>query len=89
MSLATRRAFLQQAAAAGAAFAVPHLVPRTAFGANDQIHIAVAGIHGRGQSHIDGYSKLPGCRVTHLVDPDSRLFAERSKIVEKKFGARP
>jgi predicted dehydrogenase len=89
MSLATRRAFLQQAAAAGAAFAVPHLVPRTAFGANDQIHIAVAGIHGRGQSHIDGYSKLPGCRVTHLVDPDSRLFAERANIVEKKFGARP
>ena len=89
MSHSSRRTFLKLSAGAGAAFALPYLVPGAAFGANDEIRIAMAGIHGRGQSHIDEYAKIPGCKITYLVDPDSRLFASRSKVIQKKFGIQP
>ena len=89
MNHRTRRTFLKQAAGLGAAMTVPYLVPTSAFGANDMINVAVAGIHGRGQSHIDAFCTLPGCRVTYLVDPDSRLFEARSKSVEKKSKYKP
>ncbi len=39
-------------------------------GANDRVSVAVIGIHGMGQSHIQAYSKLKGVRVTALCDVD-------------------
>jgi len=48
-----------------------------ALGANERIRVAVAGIHGRGSSHIDAFSKRPDTEVVYLVDPDSRLFEGR------------
>jgi predicted dehydrogenase len=53
-----------------------------AVGANERIRIAVVGINGRGQSHISELARMPGVEVAYLVDPDSRLFAPRSKDVE-------
>jgi predicted dehydrogenase len=88
MSL-TRRAMLKQAAALGATIAVPTIFPRSVFGANDTIRVAVAGIHGRGNSHIDAFCKLKGCKVVCLVDPDSRLFDAKSKAVESRSGSKP
>jgi predicted dehydrogenase len=88
MSL-TRRAMFKQAAALGATVAIPSIFPRNVFGANDTIRIAVAGIHGRGNSHIDAFCKLPGCKVVCLVDPDSRLFDSKAKGVEKRSGTKP
>ena len=85
----TRRDFLKHTAALGTALAVPTLIPARAFGANDKVRIAVAGIHGRGQSHIDAYTTLDGCEVAYLVDPDSSLFEKRAASVEKKSGKRP
>jgi len=85
----TRRQFLQQSAALGSAVALPLLVPRSAFGAGDTVRIAVAGINGRGQSHISEYLDKPNCKITALVDPDSRLFAKRVPNIEKKQGLAP
>ena len=89
MTCRSRRTFLKQTAALGATVALPYLVPATAFGANDAINVAVAGINGRGQSHIDAYAAMKDCRVTYLVDPDSRLFARKAAAVEKKTGHKP
>ncbi len=58
-------------------------------GANDVIRVGVAGIHGQGRAHIEQYIGLPGCQVTHLIDPDARLFESRSKMVQDKWGHRP
>lgn len=58
-------------------------------GANDTIHIGVAGIHGRGGAHIDGFAGADKVRVTCLIDPDSSLFASRSKHVASKGGNTP
>lgn len=46
-------------------------------GANDRVNVAVIGIHGQGQSHIQSYSRLENVRVAALCDVDSNLFDEQ------------
>ena len=48
-------------------------------GANDRVNVAVIGIHGMGQSHINHYQKLKNVRVAALCDVDENLFAKRLK----------
>jgi predicted dehydrogenase len=43
---------------------------------NDVINVAVVGIHGRGKSHFNNLAEIPDARVSHVVDPDARLFGE-------------
>jgi predicted dehydrogenase len=86
----SRRSFLESslAASAGAAwFAISGTrASGRVIGANDTINMAVAGINGRGGSHIDAFAKMPNVRVAALVDPDSRLFKKRVKDVQKAAG---
>jgi len=58
-------------------------------GANDRVRIAVAGIHGRGQTHITGFGGMKDVEIAYLVDPDSRLFASRSDLVKRTAGYTP
>ena len=92
MSRTTRRDFLKTAAAGVAlgvagggslAIAIPRRAAGRVLGANDTIRIAVVGIHGRGSSHISEFARMKGVQVAYLVDPDSRLFAARTKDVER------
>lgn len=46
-------------------------------GANDRVNVAVLGIRGQGQDHIQSYSKLKNVQVAALCDVDSNLFDER------------
>lgn len=48
-------------------------------GANDRVNVAIIGINGMGQNHIEGYSKLKNARVMALCDVDRNLFASRIK----------
>jgi predicted dehydrogenase len=63
--------------------------PVKAVGANERVRIAVVGINGRGVSHISEFARMPGVEVAYLVDPDSRIFAARSKLVEQAGGKKP
>ncbi len=82
-----RRDFLRTSAAGtGALVAAP---TTRILGANDRINVAVAGIHGRGRSHYRSYAGMDGVEVSHLVDPDARLFDSRAKDVEERQGRRP
>lgn len=56
-------------------------------GANDRVNVAVIGIHGMGQNHIQGYSKLKNVRVAALCDVDSNLFDPQIKkyFTDKKL----
>ncbi len=83
MSRQNRRTFLKQSAVATAAVAMPMVASSRVLGANDAIQLAVAGINGRGGSHISEFAKMDGVQVSWLVDPDSRLFASRTKAVER------
>ena len=92
MSQQNRRIFLQQAAvgAAAATFAISGTkASGRVIGANDRIRLGVAGIKGRGGSHIESFAKMEDVDVTYLIDPDSRLFASRVKQVEDRGGNTP
>lgn len=83
----TRRRFLQTSSLAIASATVTLSGTKghgQVLGANDRIHLAVAGINGRGGSHIGAFAGMPGVQVTHLIDPDSRIFANKTKMVESK-----
>lgn len=90
MSRFSRRAFLKQSAAAAgtvAAFTISGTkASGQVIGANDRIRIALAGINGRGQSHMAAYTKLKGVEVAYFADPDARLFESRMATL-RKMGA--
>ena len=74
----SRRSFLKTSAAAGL---TPFFISGTKasgniLGANERIHACVAGLNGRGKSHLGELQKIEGVEVTHLVDPDRRLHRE-------------
>jgi predicted dehydrogenase len=93
VSRQTRRAFLKRAAAtAGVVTTFGIAGTRSSgrvLGANDRVRIAVAGINGRGQTHLAGFGPMKDVEIAYLVDPDSRLFASRSKLVSARAGNTP
>ena len=92
MSRQNRREFLKKTVAASAAFSTFTISGTKSsgqvLGANDAIRIGVAGINGRGDSHISEFSGMEGVRITYLIDPDTRLF-KKAKEIEKKTGTLP
>ncbi len=93
MSRVSRRRFIKTTAAASTAFGLFTVAGTKAsgkvIGANDTIRLGVAGIHGRGGSHIDGFAPQEKVDVTYLIDPDSSLFESRKKHVHAKGGNTP
>lgn len=91
MSL-SRRSFLG-AAAASSAFGLFTISGTKAsgrvLGANDTVRVGVAGINGRGTSHIEGFVGQKNVQVAYLIDPDTRLFESRSKMVTDKGQPKP
>ena len=93
MSRQTRRTFLKRAVATagiGAGFAIAGTkASGKILGANDTIRLGVAGIHGRGSSHINAFAPMDGVDVTYLIDPDTRLYKSKIGQVESKGGTTP
>jgi predicted dehydrogenase len=73
-----RRSFLI-ASAAGAA---------RALGANDRIRVAVVGIRGRGQSHVQAFHELAGenIEVAALCDAEQAVLEQRQTAYERLSG---
>ncbi len=85
MSKVTRRTFLKSSATAGTAVLLCGTAATgRAFGANDRLRIAVAGVGGRGSNHIDGYLEQPNVEIAYLIDPDQKVLDARLKTLEKK-----
>ncbi len=86
MSQLNRRHFLKQALATGAATALVSGTRSSArvIGANDKLRIAVAGVNGRGGSHIGGWLDQKNVEIAYLIDPDSKVLAGAMKNLEKK-----
>jgi predicted dehydrogenase len=53
---------------------------------SDDIRVAVAGVRGRGNGHIGGFSKIKGVRVVAVCDPDKEILANRAKQATDKYG---
>src|SRR6516164_4220746 len=93
MTQISRRGFLQTAAAATTAFPLVTIAGTKSsgrvLGANDTIRVGVAGIHSRGNAHIDEFLRMKNVQVTYLIDPDSRQFTSRAKRIRSKGGNEP
>ena len=85
MAKTSRREFLKHSLAAGTAIAVcgAKSSARVA-GANNRLRIAVAGVNGRGGSHIGGWSGQDNVEIAYLIDPDRKALERKLKDVEKK-----
>jgi predicted dehydrogenase len=90
MSRITRRAFLK----GSAAVAGSSLLLNTAksygqiAGANERFRIGVAGLHGRGGSHVSGWMEQPNVEVAWLADVDSQVLSKAIANVTKKSGGK-
>ena len=56
----SRRTFLQGSLAVGAATISGTKSSGKVLGANDSIRVAVAGLNGRGESHVGEFGKMKG-----------------------------
>ncbi len=56
---------------------------------NERVNVAVAGFHGRGESHYRAFARMRNVHVSVLCDPDERLFKDALADVEKAAGYRP
>jgi predicted dehydrogenase len=79
-----RRTFIRKAAAGSLAMGTaPYILTgRGRKGANDRVRVAVIGIHGMGQNHIQQYQALDNVEVAALCDVDRNLFDE---VIQKHF----
>jgi predicted dehydrogenase len=86
----SRRQF-QLASAAGVVAAGVHTRRRVgaAEGPNEKLGVAVAGVNGRGQAHVAGFSNDPRCEIRAIVEVDSKVAEQRADSIEKRYGKRP
>jgi predicted dehydrogenase len=90
MSHPTRRAFLKGTLAAAASITIAGTKSSgRVLGANDTIHIAVAGLNGRGGSHVGEWSRMKDVEITYLIDPDTRTYARQLKAATRNGGKQP
>lgn len=102
MKTSSRRDFLKKASlgvvaatvtpvvvGAETAIAAPEILSESAKGANDRIRIAVLGVNGRGQTHIEEIMKIVkeyNVELAALCDPDMEVLRKRVDKVKSKYG---
>src|SRR5580704_3763043 len=89
----SRRQFMNRSLAAagvGAGFAISGTKSSgRVIGANDTVRVAIAGLNGRGGSHVGEFVKMRGVEITYLVDPDMRTYKKRLSEIQKQGGREP
>jgi predicted dehydrogenase len=84
-----RRSFLKSSLAAGITpFISGGLAGAQIIGANDRVRIAIAGLHGRGKSHIGGFLGQENVEIAYLIDPDKKVLARAMDDLRKKVEAK-
>ena len=90
MAEPNRRAFLKSSLAVAGGFTIAGTKSSgRVLGANDAIRIGVAGLNGRGGSHVDAFAGMPGVQVTYLIDPDTRTHGKHLGTIKKRGGNDP
>lgn len=86
MQKANRRVFLKGAAWSAAAWAVPTIIPATAFGANERIAVGCIGVGGMGTGNMRQFLALDACRVVAVCDVQRDRRERAKKLVDEKYG---
>jgi predicted dehydrogenase len=84
----TRRGFVKGSLGLGLGLGLTGPASRVR-GANDEVRVAVIGINGRGDSHIQEFEEMDGVRVVALCDVDRNVLGEKAAAFEKKYGRKP
>ncbi len=89
MSNLTRRNFLKYSLAAGSSVLICGTYSSArVLGANERLRIAVAGVNGRGSSHISGWLEQPNVEIAYLIDPDQRVLDGKLAALGKKIAGK-
>ncbi|MHB8655873.1 MAG: Gfo/Idh/MocA family protein [Terriglobia bacterium] len=80
-----RRGFLKAGSASLAALGGISFLTSSerVWGANDRVRVAICGLHGRGEDHMLGYSRLHNVEIAALCDVDESVLRERLAEAEK------
>lgn len=96
MEKISRRRFLQDSLALLAVTFLPDEVVATVrrgsrgyVGPNEQLRIAVIGVHGQGMSHVKAYAAMPDVTVAAICDVDTAVWDKAVKAVEERGGKTP
>src|SRR5687768_5129878 len=90
MARQTRRNFLKTSAVFSASFVIAGTkASGKVIGANDTIRIGVAGLNGRGSSHVGEWSGMQSVAITHLIDPDTKTYGKHINTIKSKGGSEP
>jgi predicted dehydrogenase len=85
-----RRSFLKKTLATAATITVAGTKSSGhVLGANEMIHVGVAGLNGRGSAHVNAFARMKGVQITYLIDPDTRTFDRRAAEVQRHGGNQP
>ncbi|MFN9372475.1 MAG: Gfo/Idh/MocA family protein [Planctomycetaceae bacterium] len=96
MAHLSRRDFLENSlltsAAAALAGSAPSLVRAQGetVDTNSILRVAVLGVNGRGQDHLNGFMRRKDCEVVAVCDPDEQVGQKKGvEVVEKATGKAP
>ena len=86
-----RRDFLSGSAASVAAIGATTLVvrPDRVMGANDRVRVAICGIHGRGNDHLQNYAKIKNVQIAALCDIDESVLSKRVSEMDQRGLPKP
>jgi predicted dehydrogenase len=84
----SRRRFLQQAVAGSVVVATTPALVRAADSPANRLNVAVMGL-GRGFDHVKTLLTIPGVKITHLCEVDSRRLDRAAEAIAKASGTRP
>ncbi|HVU18876.1 MAG TPA: Gfo/Idh/MocA family oxidoreductase [Candidatus Didemnitutus sp.] len=81
MKTLSRRAFIKTTAVAAVGASLSVRSWARVIGANDKVRVAVVGLNGRGQTHLEYLSAIPDARVVAICDADTAVLARTIKKV--------
>src|SRR5437868_6349795 len=80
--LFSRRSFLKTSFMTAAACSLSPRSWARVPGANDDIRIALIGLHGRGEAHLEEYQKIKGVRIVAMCDVDRDVLDKHAALIE-------
>src|SRR5262245_34003331 len=90
MTTLNRRTFLKQSIQlAGAAAVLPASAWAAPLGANERIRVAVMGVRGRGQSHIQALLAQKDAEIAYLCEVDPNVVSPGLQRIQQTTGKSP
>ncbi|RMF39201.1 MAG: gfo/Idh/MocA family oxidoreductase [Planctomycetota bacterium] len=91
MGRITRRSFVAAGSVAALAGSTQFGVRAQVRGANERLRIGVAGLNGRGKSHIEGWLSQDNVELAWVIDPDEKVLGRTLELIQQKYpqAARP